>query len=85
MPSKAQSLNDVARQQLSEGGLDAVKKAMQDILVRNIDTRGGHEWDCFAESDPDYFVRLEVVAEWLDDDNAEVAKWRQQRLEQYGA
>jgi hypothetical protein len=28
-------------------------------------------------------VRLEVVAEWLDDDNAEVAKWRQQRLEQW--
>jgi hypothetical protein len=35
-------------------------------------------------SDPDYFVRLEVVAEWLDDRNTEVAKWRQRRLEQYG-
>lgn len=85
--SKSQELNAKAREELAKGGTDAVKKAIADILARYIDGRAGVEWDNLASGDArdqEHFVALEIVAEWLDDDNAEVAAWRTQRFNQHG-
>jgi hypothetical protein len=75
-------LNQVARERLSKDGTAAVKSAMESLLGRYIDSRGGVEWDTTAATEPDYFVELEVVAEWLDYRNEHVAAWRQTRLQQ---